>query len=309
MGSADDVLSPGATSALRRLVAANDPEGAVRLADDLLGDGEYGGARAVLAKAGAHWPAEQRIAVRRLELDLRYRRWREFDATLAAGLGHHPDSAVLRMLEARGHEERHDFDAAVLAYRAAAAQRPDDPEPIVRGTRALRALGRSAEAITWAGDALGRIEDAGLRAALGYALIEEGEPLKAAESFLKAHRLQPDWGPYLDDLAGALMLAERWKDTVRAAKRSLQRNARSERAWTAYAVANQHLGDSERAEKGFRNAVTCARTPTRAKGNLGLWLARREDRLLEAVGLLREALEAHPEWDEVHAALARHGVV
>ena len=306
MGSAD-VLSPGAAAALRRLVATNDPAGAVRLADDLVGDGEYGAAREVLQQAGREWPDERRIVLRQLELDLRYRRWREFDATMASALVQHPASGALRMLEARGHEERHDFGAAVDAYRAAAAVQPDDAEPIVRGTRALRALGRADEAVAWAGDALRRMEDAGLRAALGYALIQEGEPRKAAESFLKAHRLQPDWGPYLEDLAGALMLAERWKDTVRAARRALQRNARSERAWTAYAVGHQNLGDAERAEKGFRNALACARAPGRAKGNYGLWLARRPDRVLEADRMLREALEEHPEWDEVREALARHG--
>jgi len=304
MGAAD-ALSPGAAAALRRLVKADDPLGAVRLADDLLGDGEYGAARAVLEEAGIRWPADRRVAIRQLELHLRYKRFDEFDAVLANALEQHPGSALVRMLEARRHEAAHDFEAAVAAYRAAARLRPDDAEPVVRGTRALRALGRHDEALVWARDALAHHEDSSLHAAAGYALISQGRPEEAVEAFRRAHRLQPDWGPWLDDLAGALMLAERWKEAVRTAVRSLQQGARNERAWTVYAVGHQHLGDDLRAEQGYKNALKCARSVSRAQGNYGLWLSRQPGRELEAHRLLSASLEAHPEWDEVQRAMQR----
>ncbi|MCA9316645.1 MAG: tetratricopeptide repeat protein [Planctomycetes bacterium] len=304
MGAAD-ALSPGAAAALRRLVKADDPAGAVRLADDLLGDGEFGGARAVLDEAGRRWPADRRVAIRRLELDLRYKRFDEFDAVLARAVEQHPTSALLRMLEARRHEATYDFEAAVTAYQEAARLRPDDAEPVVRGTRALRALGRNVDALAWAREAIAHHEDSSLHAAAGYALIGQGKPDEAAEAFRRAHRLQPDWGPWLDDLAGALMLAERWKEAVRIAVRSLQQSARNERAWTVYAVGHQHLGDDRRAEQGYKNALKCARVPSRAQGNYGMWLSRQPGRELEAHRLLSAALEAHPEWEEAHQALDR----
>jgi Tfp pilus assembly protein PilF len=100
------------------------------------------------------------------------------------------------------------------------------------------------------------------------------------------------------------MLSERWKEAGQVAIESLRLRKQDERAWTVFAIANYRLGDFERAEQGYRNAVRAAKSPTRAKGNYGLFLAKRPERLLEAVRLLREAYEAHPDWNEVEARLA-----
>jgi len=100
------------------------------------------------------------------------------------------------------------------------------------------------------------------------------------------------------------MLCERWSEAAQAALESLRIRKRNERAWTVFAIANKQLGDDKRAEQGYRNAVRAAREPGRAKGNYGLYLARRPERLLEAVRLLREAHDAHPDWDEVEDRLA-----
>ncbi len=306
---ANDALTPGAAAALRRLVDANDPAGAVRLADDLVGDGEYGGARAVLREAAARWPTEAGVLLRRLELDVQYKRWDDFDELLRVALEHHPNEPALRMLEARRWEAEREFERAVAAYRHASRLRPRDPEPVVRGARALRLLGRSADARTWAREALAIREDAALHAAVGYASIDLDEPNVAVDSFRRAHRLRPDWGPWLDDFAGALMLAERWDEAVRAAIRSLNKSGRrNERAWTVFAIGHTHLGNDDRAERGYRNALTCARRdPSRAQGDLGLWLAKRRGGEAEAARLLAAACEAHPEWTEVRAALDRLG--
>jgi len=143
-----------------------------------------------------------------------------------------------------------------------------------------------------------------LHAALGYAWIQKGRAEKAVDCFRRALKRQPDWNPYLNDLAGALMLCERWQEAAQAAVDSLRLRKRNERAWTVYAIANNRLGDPVRAEQGYRNAVRAARNPSRAKGNYGLFLARRPTRLLEAVRLLDEAYEEHPDWDEVGRRLA-----
>ena len=100
------------------------------------------------------------------------------------------------------------------------------------------------------------------------------------------------------------MLCERWVDAGRAAVRSLRLRKQSERAWTVYAVANHRLGHAEKADQGYRNALRAARDPSRAKGNYGLFLSRRPERFLEAVRLLQDAQEAHPDWTEVEERLA-----
>ena len=55
----------------------------------------------------------------------------------------------------------------------------------------------------------------------------------------------------------------------------------------------------------LRNAVRAARNPSRAKGNYGLFLSKQPERILEAVRLLEEARDAHPDWDEVGLKLQR----
>lgn len=285
---------------------ANDVEGAVRLADNLMGSGETGGAREVLRRAGERWPQSRPILVRRLEEHLRYKRWSEFDSLLADGVVRHPDSASLAVLEAQAREQREDFAGAARAYERAVALRPDDPEIWIRGARVLRADDRPRDSVDWVERALGlHANEAGLHASLGYACVALGDPLRAVRAFEEAQRLQPDWAPYQDDIAGALMLAERWSDAIAAAERSLQRVPASERAFTAIAISAQHLGDLPRAENAYLKAVDAARRPGRARGNFGLFLARQEGRSEEALPHLAAAHDMHPDWEEVAGALER----
>ena len=100
-------------------------------------------------------------------------------------------------------------------------------------------------------------------------------------------------------------MCERWSEAAQAAVNSLRGRQKNERAWTVYAVSHRHLGDDKRAEQGYRNAIRAAREPGRAKGNYGIYLARLPDRMLEAVRLLREAHDEHPDWSEVEERLAR----
>ena len=296
-------LTPGTQAALDRLLAADDHRGAARLADDLAADGDLGGARRVLAAAIEAWPTDLGLAIRQLELFVRYKRFRDFNRAYADLVRRHPRERALLRIGARGAEMQRDFDAALRAYHALSKLDPKDPEPVVRGSRALRALDRPYDAIRWVHASLKRVgDDAGLYAALGYAWIQRGEPDRAVGCFRRAHRMQPDWGPYLDDLAGALMLGERWAEAARVAKRSLDLRSKNERAWTVYAIAHDNLGDARRAERGHVNAMRAARDPSRAAGNFGLFLMRR-GRATDARAYLEQAAEAHPEWDEVVEAL------
>ena len=175
---------------------------------------------------------------------------------------------------------------------------------MLRQARAYRLARRVDDAVRVLTRAARRHGDAApLQAALGYAYVQAEKPHRAAQCFERAIARQPDWHPYLNDLAGALMLCERWPEAARAATQSLKLRKHNERAWTVYAGAHYRLGEMEAAEQGYRNAIRSARDPSRAKGNFGLFLSNFPDRLLEAVRLLREAREAHPEWVEVQRKL------
>jgi tetratricopeptide (TPR) repeat protein len=279
---------------------------AVALADEAWQAGDFGRSRAWLEAAAEAFPAETRVLRRLLELHHRYRRWKRFDEVAERALREAPPSAALLYTIGCGHEARRAWEDACHAFRRAIELDGDDVESHVRLARCLRASGRAREAIPALRDALGRHDDsAPLHAALGYAWIDVEKPERAVPCFERAVDRDPDWHPYLADLAGALMLCERWEEAARASAWSLKRHRRSERAWTVYAIAHGRLGDAARAEQGYRNAIRAARDPSRAKGNFGLFLAGRPERMLEAIGLLREAHDAHPDWAEVRRRLDR----
>ena len=277
----------------------------LRLSDELQRAGRYAESRARLEEAWAALPSEPRIAVRLLEILQRYHRWRRFDEVAEAALDAHPGSGDLWFAVGCGAEARRHWPEAHAAFAKAAAIAPDEVEPVLRQARALRLTAQPEEAVRVLEASLGRHGGvAPLHAALGYAWIQREAADRAVACFRKALECQPDWHPYLDDLAGALMLCERWREAAESAVASLRVRKRNERAWTVYAIANYRLGDDTRADQGYRNAIRAARDPSRAKGNYGLYLARRPERILEAVRLLREAHEAHPDWTEVGERLA-----
>lgn len=291
---------------VQEAIAQGEASEVVRLADELLRDGRFASARALLERAWDALPSEPRVATRLLEILKRYHRWRRFDEVASAALDAHPASSDLWFGVGCGAELRRDWQGAQEAFGKAAALAPDEIEPVLRLARMYRMEGRVGDAIRALARALRRHDRAApLHAALGYAWIQKERPDKAARCFRKALDRQPDWHPYLNDLAGALMLCERWREAAEVAVESLQQRKRNERAWTVYAIANARLGDEARAEQGYKNAVRAAKDPTRAKGNYGLFLSKRPERFLEAVRLLQEAREAHPDWDEVEDRLAR----
>ncbi len=298
-------LEPAAV--LRDAIARKDPRAALLAADALARGDNRVAAQACLETAVAAFPDEPAFLTRLLELLLRWRDWPRFDPALAAGLARFPGSEELHFLGGRGHEERGRACAAIRAFGKASRLAPDDVEPVQRIARLLRARGRPFLARRRLRRALRRHPDtAALHAGLGYAYVDDGQHAKAVASLERAVRLDPDDSPYLDDLGGALLLAERWRDAAVVAVRSLKTRGGTEKAWTAFAVAHRHLGDLSRAERGYRSAVKAARDPSRAHGNLGLFLASRgvtSPVASEAAEHLRAALDAHPDWEEVREAL------
>ncbi len=283
-----------------------DVEGVLAAAADLQGTGNSTQGAAWLTQAWRKLPEAPRLANRLLELHLRYHNWESFDAVAAEALERHPGDSELHYTLGCGWESRAAWDRAAEAFGRAFELGSDEVEAVQRQARALRLGGRSREALATVERVLKQHpNEATLHAVAGYVWIELDNPTKATQAFERALVHQPDWQPYLDDLAGALMLSERYEEAAKAARRSLALRKRNERAWTVYAIAYQRLSDPERADLGYRNAIRAARSPSRAQGNYGLYLAKDPSRMLEAVRMLKAAHKAHPDWPEVEKALQR----
>jgi tetratricopeptide (TPR) repeat protein len=298
--------------ALRKAIDGGDASEALEAADALVrGTDAPVGAPAtldLLESAVVAFPDEAGFSVRLLESCLRRRDWARFDARAAAARTRFPGRADLHFLVGRGAEDRGLVCAAIRAYGQAWRRDKQDLEAVQRMARLFRFRRRPFLARRRIRRALQHdLKSAPLHAALGYAYVDDAQYEKAVRAFTRAVRLEPDDSPYLDDLGGALLLSERWQEAAGCATKSLKSRPGSEKSWTVYAVAHRHLGDAEKAEKGYRKAAACAREGGRARGNLGLYLANRganAKELVEAAEHLRAALAAHPDWEEVREALS-----
>lgn len=264
------------------------------------------GAAHYLERGLLKFPDDPRIRVRLLEILLRWRDYDRFDEVARDALARFPARADLHTLVGHSRAEREETCAAIRAFGRAARLDPDDIESIQRVARLFRQRARPFHARRFVRRHLTRHQDVpALHAMLGFAYIDDEQFAKAVKAFRAAVDLEPDEPAYIDDLGGALLLSERWRDAAAVAVRSLKFRPANERAWTVFAVAQRHLGDLEKAEKGYRKAIEHSKDPARARGNLGLFLASRRDRpdlLTEAKAQLRTALLEHPEWSEVERA-------
>lgn len=302
-----DIAPPDPDPVLEAALSKDDPSALVTAVDALLRRGTLASADHYLERAGRKFPDEPRIAVRRLEVQFRWKDWERFEEIAEEILKRFPERSELHLIVGQALEEQGRACEAIRAYGRAARRDPTDLEPAQRIARLFRAHKRPFLARRNLRRALLHHPDAAvLHGTLGYAYVDDEQYPKAVASFQRAIELDPEDSPWLDDLGGALLLAERWREAAATAVKSLKRRAQNERAWTAYAVAHRHLGNLADAEKGYRNAVKAAKHPTRAQGNLGLFLAsRRKDdtaALAEAKTQLYAALLAHPEWHEVEKA-------
>lgn len=294
------------TAAYEEALEAHDVDGVLRAADTLQQRGHSRSGEAWLRHAWREFPDESRIAVRLLEIYLRYRAWDDFDELAVAALKAHAGSIDLHYTVGCGHEVRGRWQAAAEAFGRVADLDPDEVESRLRQVRSLRIDGASDAAQKALKRAMKQHpREASFFAQMGYTWIERQDHAEAAKWFEKALDRDPDAQRYMDDLAGALMLCERWDEAARAAIRSLDKRKRNERAWTVYAIAHHRLGHDDRAEQGYVNAIRAAKDPSRAQGNYGLFLAAEPGRMLEAVRMLKRAYSAHPDWSEVGDALRR----
>ena len=193
---------------------------------------------------------------------------------------------------------------AARAFARAARADPDDADAVVRLARVFRAEQRPDLAQRVVEKALKRQADAAeLHAALGYASIDAHRPVAAAKCFREAVRLAPDWITYREDLAGALLLAERWREATEEAQSVVRESPRSERGWAALASGFARLGRREHADKAYRRAIELSSRPARLHGNYGLFLAADPGAPLRGRAPPEARRRGLPRLDEVRASL------
>jgi Tfp pilus assembly protein PilF len=303
------VRAPSASvDALEEAVSKKDTAGALAAADALTREGLLSGTP-TLERAADAFPDEPRFALRALHLLLRARDWPRFDARFSTTVSRFGESLDLHALKGRAEEEQGHACAALRAYGHVVRLDRDDLETAIRMARIFREKKRPFLARRGLRRALVRHPDAAeLHGAMGFSYVQDGQYQKAVRSFRRANELEPEDSPWAEHLGSGLLLLERWHDAAAVAVKSLEARRGTERTWTVFAVAHRHLGHLDRAEKGYRTALKCANDPSRARGNLGLFLASlgaEGPRAEEATGHLRAALDAHPDWTEVEDALTK----
>jgi Flp pilus assembly protein TadD len=294
-------------SALDSAILRGDAKAALSAADDLVGRHALGAAAKGLEAAIQAFPTEPRFWTLLLDVLLRWRDWERFDQAAAKAGALFPLRPDVAFARGRAAEERGRTCRAVREYGRAARLDPEDLEPVQRMARLLRLAKRPFLARQRIRRAL-RIHPhaASLYGGLGYAYVQDGQYEKAVAAFRRAADLEPEDAPWFGDLGGTLLLLERWREAAACAVRALKGGRPSEKAWTVFAVSHRHLGNRQAAERGYRRAVEVARDVSRARGNLGLFLASlppSDARTEEAASHLRAAVEAHPDWIEAAAAL------
>jgi Tfp pilus assembly protein PilF len=290
---------------LAEAIARGDGAAFVDAVDAMLARHDDDGARKALWRGMERWPEDVRLA-RRLA-DALHRAGDDEGMRRFGALVHRRRLASSDLHYALGvwAEAQGLAAAAARAFARAARADPDDADAIVRLARVLRTEQRPDLAQRVVERALARQPEAAeLHAALGYASIDAHRPVAAAKCFREAVRLAPDWLTYREDLAGALLLCESWREAAEVAQAVVRETPRSERGWAALASAFARLGRRDQADRAYRRAIDLSARPARLHGNYGLFLAADPGRLFEAARHLNVALEAFPDWDEVRASLA-----
>jgi tetratricopeptide (TPR) repeat protein len=218
----------------------------------------------------------------------------------AAGLA--PRDADVQQRLGESLERMGALEAAIAAYRRAAAARPDFIRADNSLTLALAKAGRGPEAVE---RARGRLAEAPTDAersfTLGLALSEQ-DVEEAIRTFRRVIAMRPDHALAHYNLALVLKRVDRAKEAISSLQRALDLQPRAE-AYFALGTLYLHQGDFDRAVDALRAAV--AAEPRLVDAHITLASAFRARRQLpEAIDALRRAIALQPESWSAHAALA-----
>lgn len=195
------------------------------------------------------------------------------------------------------------LDAAIDAWRAAHAARPDDRRASRGLVLALVAAGRSPEAVTLARAAVDRARD-DPDALLTLGLAQSEQDVDAAlESFTRVLVRAPHHTLARYNLALVLKRLDRLDDAIAELRRVIASEPRPE-AHYALGVAWWHRGDAVRATAALRAAIAAEPRYAEAHQMLGAVRAAERD-WTGAAAALRRALALRPDVPGTHETLAR----
>ncbi|MBD3162756.1 MAG: tetratricopeptide repeat protein, partial [Candidatus Latescibacteria bacterium] len=196
-------------------------------------------------------------------------------------------------------------EALETIFRAAELA-PDDPDILYKLGTDLNLSKRWEEAIPYFERAIERKpEDPRIRINYGNALSKTGNPTGAEAAYRKAIDIDPSMWLAWDDLGRLLGHLGRTDEAIAALERAMEEAPRAGKPHNSLgALYADDLGDHERAEREFREAVRLEPGLATAWYNLGLMLERRGE-TEEAVDSYRRASEADPGYFEAYERRSR----
>lgn len=195
------------------------------------------------------------------------------------------------------------LDAAIDAWRAAHAARPDDRRASRGLVLALVAAGRSPEAVTLARAAVDRARD-DPDALLTLGLAQSEQDVEAAlESFTRVLAHAPHHTLARYNLALVLKRLDRLDEAIAQLRRVIATDPRPE-AHYALAASWWHRGDAGRATAALQDAIAAEPRHAEAHQMLGAVRAAERD-WTGAAAALRQALALRSDVPGTHETLAR----
>jgi tetratricopeptide (TPR) repeat protein len=199
------------------------------------------------------------------------------------------------------HRQARDFDkAAAAVQRLRAVLGADDPVADLHSIDLLRDQGKKGEAVELARAASRRHpNDARLFFRESVLLAETGRAAEAAALFRTRLKGTPeDYDTYVT-YASAMLQAGRGRDAVEAAQKALDlapkdRQDLAVQALLLLSSAQDRAGDFKGSEQSLRQVLAREPGNATALNNLGYFLAERNERLAEALEMVKRAVEAEP---------------
>ena len=181
--------------------------------------------------------------------------------------------------------QRGRLDEAIDLMRRAIASRPDFPDALINLGGIYKAVGRVEEAIGCYRHAMALRPAAELYRLLGDLLLQQRQPLEAAEAYRQAAALRPENAEIWYSLGAVNGMLSRFDDAAEALRRSLALCPTHAAAWNNLGNALAEVKNFGEAVDAYQQAIVIEPGLAEAHNNLGV--------ALQQLGRLDEAIESY----------------